>query len=661
MLEYLYACNLTFNNTNQALDLTNCSNVKHIDTYGSNFSVITIANNAPLEYLRLNHPTILNFTNLRKLNTFDSSYDSIQSLNIDNIDESNINSKDIVNSSFDQSNIFNSYALNNIQWNINNNSEINNNGIVILDKLIELYKDSEDKLPNSLTGKIIVNADAYNENKAIDLYHKYSHKDVYPKVDIQFLGDEAKLYNVEVINGQGTVIWNRKIVPNTSISNTFFEGEENNYIPSFGKLDVDQITKDSTTDTIYTKKGTWNIYNADTGDLLASQVESDKNGYPIYTHAINSNIRIEHYFEESVRYYTVILYDGDNKTKLLELTGSSGGVTYKTPLINILNEMDTIPYKDDSKLGLKETYSYSGYHYIQNTNNALPNSYQIVSDCELYPVFDLIPDITKLTPKYEYFTFQQNNTTNYTENLTEENLSDQELRYVGYGVSPKIRLRGKVVLPLLTKDNEIITSYYGFGEQKDITHIFFEDRKIEHLFCLKYLNNKGCFQNCTNLVYFDFHDNLGNIGQYGFAGSSLNIDLYDNVIYLGKNLRIIDQLAFNNAFQSSKSSIICISPETLSLNSQCISANDRLMKDSIIYIGGPQEPSKLILVDPEPTHNIQWFGCIQSNSKSYFGKINFYTNNYTKENDIALIRKVFTSSASIGIMEERIFVISVST
>lgn len=660
MLEYLYACNLTFNDTNQSLNLADCSNIKHVDTYGSNFSVITIANNAPLEYLRLDSPSILNFTNLRKLNTFDSFYNSIQSLNIDNIDESKINSKDIVNSSFD-SNIFNSYTLNNIQWNIDNGSEIDtdNNGIIILDRLIDKYKDNKEKLPNSLTGKIIVDADAYNKNTSIDLYHKYSRNDVYPKVDIQFLGEEAKLYNVEVVNGQGAVIWNRKIVPNASISNTFFMGDEN-YTPSFGRLEVDQITKDSTTDTIYTKTGTWNIYNADTGALLDGEVRSDENGYPIYTGLINSNIRIEHYFAESVRYYTVVLYDGDNKTKLLELTGSSGRVTYKTPLVNILNDMDTIPYRDDSKLGLKETYSYSGYHYIQNSSNALPTSYQIVSDCELYPVFDLIPDITKLTPKYDYFTIQQNNTTNYTENLADENLSDQELRYVGYGVSPKIRLRGKVVLPLLTKDNEIITSYYGFSEQKDITHIFFENKKIEHLFCLKYLNNKGCFQNCTNLVYFDFHDNLGNIGQYSFAGSSINIDLYDNVIYLGKNLRIIEQLAFNNAFQSSKSSIICISPETLSLNSQCISANDRLMKDSIIYIGEPQEPSKLILVDPEPEHNTQWFGCIQSNSKSYFGKINFYTNNYTKENDIALIRKVFASSASVGTMEERILVISVS-
>ena len=275
-----------------------------------------------------------------------------------------------------------------------------------------------------------------------------------------------------------------------------------------------------------------------------------------------------------------------------------------------------------------------------------------MSDVILYPVFEKVDDITLLTPHYEYFDFVKDANSVYDDSgiLNSYSIKKPGAKYHGYRVQPKpnIILRGKVVLPIFTEQNEIITIYSSFASQREITHIFFEkrlDREANHLFEL----GDRCFQNMTKLEYFEFHDNLGRLKNYSLSGISLNPKHYNNNIVLGNNLRIIQSYALNGTFAISTATTankkLIIPPSTLLIEGSGISANAGLA-GFIIEIGNSKEFSNLTLIKDSAWTDTQWFGCIGSNTSQLFGGIVFYTQNY-KLND-ELVKFALSTHLTFG-------------
>ena len=542
MLEELYACNLQSTTTNSlALNLRNNKNISYVDGRNSIFSTVTIQD-APLETLLLTQLTSLVLSNISKLKIIEiEKYDSIENLTLINIDQNNFSSLSLLKNVLENSSVFKTYNIQEVSWNLNSTEFIDeDNGITILNALLSNSKI--ESIPSqSLSGKLIVQEAAYNGDKSLEFYEKYSHKDVYPKLDIEFLGTNSKLYTVDVVDGNNKIIWTRKTKPDTQLSNTFFIGEEN-YIPSLGILDVDSIQKSNTNTQIFTKTGTWNIYNADTNELLAEQVSSDENGYPIYNENINSNIKIEHYFAVETRYYDITIYDGDNITVLQEFKGKEGGIEYETPLSEIMKRINKVPYKNDINLSLKATYSHIGYNTVPNSSSALPNYFKINDNFNFYSVFKEIDDITTLEVNYDYFDFGLTPNKDYYE-LTPKN---------------NLQLSGKILLP--TSYNGLPVQLKGFSSQTAITHVFFEKNRNKNS---KIIILGQAFEKLEKLCYFEFIDEIENIIDNAFYQNRLNTELYDNHIVLGKSLTFIGASAFNASFISKSNAYTIELPDNL--------------------------------------------------------------------------------------------------
>ena len=651
MLEELYICGFSPVDKT-SLNLSDNESMIYVDARYSNFGEVNIADGAPLKTLLLEAPTILSMSNLLDFEEYYSANKAtLNMLELNNIDNNEVNSRDLVMDSLEATNSqLNYYSLLSVKWNINDASEIDdsNSSILDLDKLIELGNKKNLNLPNSLTGTLTIAAEAYNGTNSLAMYEKYAHKDVYPNLDINFLGESAKLYTVKVVDGNGLTIWNRKVSPGATLSDTFFVGEEN-FIPSSGVLDLSKITKMDTSEITYTKTGTWNIYNADTNELIAEQVTSDDNGYPIYNNVINSNITIEHYFKEDVRYYHLRFFDEDRTTILAEFKGDGsetgyGKITYKTPLGNIISQILTIPYKDDSALPLKSTYNHIGYHYIQDSSSPLPETYQVINDADFYPIFELVDDITLMTPHYEYFNIVKAETDYSEPNVP---ILDSDVKFSGYVLSPKMTLKGKIVLPLIDSNGNNIIRISGFKNQSQITHIFFDNAKqVNHKFEI----DSNCFEGTSTekplgLKYFEFsNNNLGMIRSFAFRYAGLDASLYDGIIEFGNQLIYIDESGLNQAFIKNTTSDLTIKqiylPSSLVfINTNGFTFNKGLVGYNVI-IGGPKYSSlsKLKMSDTGP--------CLVNNDDQHYEKITFYTSNTNYTADNPSVVATFTHSGT---------------
>jgi hypothetical protein len=124
ILEELYVAH--FDAADTALNLENSPGLKILDARDSAFTSISIANNAPLEEFYVNSPNAIklsNLNNLKKDSFIIQEPRTLASLNIDNIDNSEVNSKtDILDYTLD--NILNTYKLANVNWALDDESEI---------------------------------------------------------------------------------------------------------------------------------------------------------------------------------------------------------------------------------------------------------------------------------------------------------------------------------------------------------------------------------------------------------------------------------------------------------------------------------------------------------------------------------------------------------
>lgn len=488
LLETLYVCNLSA--YKGELNLSQCPNLKEVNAAGSTFTAVTIADGAPIETIKLDNPTALALSNLTHLKTLDLGYNRLSILNIDNIDQSEVNSKTLVENSPELQN----YKLNNIDWILSNSTDINSdeNTIKLLEKLRSI-SPLEDKtlisgyipLASALTGNVEVTSTAYDGDDAITIYNKYVDDNVYPNLDINFTD---KTYLITILNGDDTIYWKKRI----SINNSGFDAAFLSDGPN-GVFVETAITKPNALDTIYSFTNTWEVYSTK-GD----KIDTISGATPLYNKKITSDIILKPVFEGSIRYYTLNFYDSDEAS-------SPFATVNKAQYGHALSEYlpNVIPYKDSSQLSLKEAYDFQGYGLIKGASTPVAEATTITNNQNYYAIFKLVEDISTVV-HLDWFKFSTKTSADLG------TLPDGTLMSGGLQVTPKKELKGKITIPAEYNSQKVV-SISGFNNCSELTHVFIEKKSnILHI-------ANSAFSNLMKLKYFDFSQNtIQYIGQQAF-------------------------------------------------------------------------------------------------------------------------------------------------
>lgn len=639
LLEKLYVSHLT--SYTQGLNLSGCPNLLEVNAANSSFTSIEIANNAPVTSIVLQSPTSLVLSNLAELNTLDiRDYKQLTGLKINNIDNSNVNSKDIVESAY--ANAISEdykldYTLTNVNWTMNESADVDNNRIILLDKLLNhgqpnwnANKTEREPLSISLTGKLLIGDNAYSGSESFDIYNTYVNKDVYPSLDINFTHSNAKLYTVDIYDGNDKVYWTRKIVKNQDIDDNFLSNG-----PS-GAFNLDKVLKGSTPAHIYQFARKWNVYKSDDLTTVITTIDNQTNGLPYYDD-IQFDITLKPIFTTIDRTYNLTFYGVDVNTpfKVLE------NIKYGTSFTKVVDMLTEIPYKEYQGSELKSAYNFIGYALLRDSSTKVPDDYIVANDQSFFAIFEYVSDISTVVHYEDWFTFTS---WAYTKDKDYSNIGiitaeEKYLQYQddnsAYMIKPKVKLRGKITIPAKYNGKPIV-AIGGFGGsnnafQHEVTHIFCEQGSS--LFEIQ----ANAFAFLTSLKYFDFSQNtVRYVGQYAFQGcenldASLNSQ-NESQFQLSSEIFFIGEYGFQNALRSTTVTEITL-PSKLVLIGTLGFAYQNVIEGSTLRIGSETQPSDLQLLDPNVTTNTFTISKFLQNDGYRYKNIYFFSKRYESVDD----------------------------
>lgn len=584
MLEKLYVANLT--KYEQGLNLSNCPNLIEVDARNSSFTSVQIADNAPVVSIKLQNPTSLDLSNTKNLKELDiADTGRLSILKLNNIDNEYISSKQLINKSGQLTN----YRLTEVDWTMDNPNEINtvNNTINLLERLRGLKtiendnenaEEAYEPIQNSLTGNLLVTANAYDGNNSFDIYNTYAQEDLYPNLDISFNGDNAKLLKVTIYDGNNSTLWTRKLNTGDNIDATFLsDGPQ-------GALTIDKIYKSNTPAETFTFEGVWHMYL--NNDLTSEPIEinkSDTDKLPYYTN-ITTNVILVPQFKSEPRFYEVKFY-GTNLTEPFYTKTFQFGTSYAEL------QPKEIPYKEYSGSSLTAAWDFKGYSLVQGASNLVPESYTLTNNQNFYAVFEFVNDIREIIhPEWFEYTLDP-----YTQDQS-YSYAPQPLPIIeGYRITPKLSLKGKITLPATYNGLPIVRIGSGFASasstvSQEITHIFCEKNSAIREIMM------GAFENNTTLQYFDFSPNtIRFIDQNAFYGCSA---LDPNNFSLSNQLWFIGRWAFLQAFKATSSPVTLKIPGSVVAVHEYGFANLNVSNGSTLYVGDAENYSNIRLDIP---------------------------------------------------------------
>ena len=591
MLERLIVKNCTSIDEKAAtLNLLGAIGLKELDLSNSTFTGVQIADNAPLKKLLLYRPSSLTMSDLTQLEEFSiDSYRNISKLNINNIDNNNVR---INGKTLSQALVENSinlaladYNLRNVLWTLDNSNDIMLEQLKI--KLLELLltKIASDDKGNSigtalaLTGNLDITSNAYNGSESFAIYDKYAQDDVYPNLNIEFKGDNAKLYTIEVYDGNDELQWFRKIEPNESITEEFLSDGPR------GAFDISKIRKSSTESIDYTFTQQWEVYKE--GQEEAEIISGNE---PLYNN-IETNLVFKPIFDSQVRTYEVKFYN-DNTF----LNPSEYVFEYGTILKDALPKV--LPYKDDSDLDFEMTNGFIGYGLTPESSVLINENVRITSNLNLYAIFE---------EKSVY------------DNVLSPNYYSLAIFGQGYIINkkPGVVYNGKITLPIINpEDGKPIygIANEGFrnvptGVTSNITHIFWE-RRMDAMNEVNTINQQ-CFASCTSLVYFEMPEKVNTVQANAFNGCNLLFTQSDEtqIESFFAGIEEIQQGAFVNAGYNNRqgvdSSITLKLPNILKLIGKNAFTNTGFRRVQIGKQGAPSQINVNNCGDP-PIFNTTW-------------------------------------------------------
>lgn len=647
------------------LNLSNCANIKDVRAEHSTFGAVTIADNAPIEVLKLHNPTSLTLSNTYALKELtiaaldEPSEDNptrLFNLILDNIDSNLQNrSKELLEKAFaaykvldEENKALFRYKLQNVDWKIDNASEIDdiNYTINILQTLLnECHPYTStgqiESIPASLTGDLEITRSAYNDDKAVNIYNKYATPEIYPNLDINFTGDQAKLYTVRIYSGSGELMWERKLPAGEDIDEEFLKNGPN------GAFTSDKIQKSDTLAFTYKFLEKWDVYKS--LEPSGENKEEINGEMPNYTN-VQSNLSFVPQFSETDRYYTLSFYQMDDEGKDINMT-SPIIVTakYNTPYSEVVPSI--IPYKaTPSTYDLKKCYDFKGYSLLKDHDTIVANGYTVAGDQNFYPAFDLVNDISKVIHE-DWFEYTL---TNYTDvglsigpsyGLNEDCVPGDGIDNLeGWIINIKkgANLRGKITIPATYQNKPIVALSSLFAREcPGITHVFMQTDKTNKVLNKLYrIGNKafGCnYEEAStyspSLQYFDF-TTVREIGDTAFARCN---KLNPNQFQLGENTYFLDEYAFAVAFDFSATGLThFIMPSELRYVKGYAFANFNFNETSghVLQLGTEEKPCKLLLTYPNSTsESIEKFtqNAVKGSVSPF--DIIIYSNRYSAENE----------------------------
>lgn len=571
----------------ESLDLINQTCLRELDTTNSAFTSISLPPNAPLTNISLNAPKSIYAKNLYNLNSFSfQDKTQIKGLYLDNVDQNaNFNSGELVKEIIDN---LSQYSLLNVKWNFNDASDVAAPQIQILDKLKSKIamtvgsdgsaSETQDKW-RALSGSLTIGTAAYSGSDSINIYNEYY--ETYPNLNIDFENESSKIFNVNILNGDGSILWTRKIRNGDSITEEFLNGGPR------GAFDISKVVKGNTRAETFTFTNKWQIKD---GAIIDQAM-------PIPDIAITADITIEPIFNSAPRYYSVI-FKNYNDEIIADFSGENK-VPYGTKLMQVCYPHGITPIKSLSSDGLYQAWQFLGYSTNRNASQAMRFTEDAIVDNDMtyYAIYNLINDVRTKATDNKYFIF-----TEYNYTMNGENLS-------GYSVSPNPKLlpNGKITIPA-SYNGKPILRLGSFVNASDITHIFFEGNGNHPL---RYIYQEA-FKGCNKLKYFAFNDlpKLYKIDISAFENVS-NLCENDNI---GQSAVILGRLAFSAAFNFNETKITKFTfPSSVEIIGwRAFSFNQ--MNHCDFWIGTPNTSSNLNIGRSIAEDN--WYIYINGNSSS---------------------------------------------
>lgn len=403
--------------------------------------------------------------------------------------------------------------------------------IPLLERLINLAGDSS--TINLLSGTININVEG--DVKEIDLYNKYNK--IFPNVEITY-GEKPS-----VIKAYTLKFYNLDIMPTDSeVANdtyqTFFKVKfDSSLDDSYRTLEyltgaegpngaIGIPAKQSTNDTDYKYSGQWQMR------IIGSSTISTKN---LDDTVVNKDCIFIPIYNTSDRQYTVVFYDDDGTTKLIDTTLPWNANIGKSLVNNGKLIQNYKAYFDENNPYIQ--YFFTGWRSVSDysSNTSLPTwidmtEITITDNFEAYATYTL-KDVRQNPLDIKLF-----KTIKY-------NILELEEKYQNL-------IGGVINIPNI----EGVTKLAGFQSPKITEVIFEEGSKYTEL-------NNYCFQNCINLKKITLPETITTLGNDAFSQTtSLESINVGNITKYG-----------SRAFFQSAAPIAELNPETYEIGSAAFS------------------------------------------------------------------------------------------
>ena len=561
------------------------------------------------------------------------------------------------------------YYLNNVKWKITNPDEISYNSKEqqdILELLEQLTlkrtllnqsasnQNAEDVYytkAESLVGNLDIMPEAYNKSSddSIKIYNRYSDKErFYPNLNINFNNDNSKLYKINIYDGDGLLIWHKKIQPNKILDEDFFKDGPN------GEFTLDLIQKTSDTQYTYAFNNKWKVYS-DKSLKNEFYLEDINNSLPINNKQIQQDLYLVPQFTSTIRTYTITFYDFD--------TVFDGKIMYKE-LKQIVCNVGTsikeiipikLPYRDESDLQNGECYKFMGYTTtapVSDRDKSMAINHEIIvvkDNMKFYPVFK---KINLNESKYyldesqgnyfgpeKYFVINKINNSN---SFIYQDIYDEiEFKEEGISISPNKKVwenreKCRIVIPSLMNGKKVLEiSGFSGSEQNDY---------YSHIYCDQDSNLLSIASRCcasisgqiNNLEIFDYPESLRVIKSYAFQG---NKSLKSADFRKCSNLKEVQTNAFNQAFSTSLNNGVLWLPSSLK-QLQNLAFSFLPPKGLNLKIGSNEEKSLLDLSATPSDGSTTYYQVILQNTKnSMFSSVTIWSNIYNNFDDVVMTLK----------------------
>ena len=617
----------------RTLSTVNCQNLEKVYATGSGMSNIVFPTDGVLREVRLPETIValqlINHKHLTKNNftigTYDYTTKTYKDAESNRLIRLYIDNTDIDSYSLVKKSNLQQFYLNGINWRIDNPNDIDKSTgkIFALDKLLKINTYNDKTIAQSLIGTITLDCSSENLNlttdQALKIYETYAHKpnDVtkvnkyFPNVNFVFEGLSTHLYDVQILDGNDNIWWTKKIKENGIIDETFLSSGPQ------GKFTMP--TMNATVAHTYNFNGEWSV-NGSTEAFKGSE-EEETLYWPIFTDTrITSNTVLKPLFEKVDRIYEITFVGATGEVI------KSNSYKYGTQLATAIPTV--IPYKDSSKLPLKETYAFVGYNTDKDASNGMSITADniIASDRTYYAIFKQVSVYDEKNINEDYFVYEN---ATYTDPQSNETIN-------GYMIkgSSTTELTGKITLPTQHSDGTPIIAIGKFTNNPGITHIFIDNRQESKI--KEIVNDAFAGANTlpTKLVHFEFPQSLRRIGARAFHLSPLQPDSANTYDFSSINLYEIGEWAFNQSFSFKQGTIANIRlPGSLAVIKSFAFSNF-VQDDAKISIGSQEDWSlldfsqSLAINSPDET-NQNW--CPFKFNSGHNIQIEFYSSLYASK------------------------------